>query len=133
MTHLDLSDQELSRRQSLNRLRELGIEPYPAAEYKVNALSNEILAAYKEDKPVVIAGRIMSFRLQGKAAFVEIQDEGGRIQAYFNRDEICPGDDKTLYNEVFKKLLDLGDFIGIEGKLFKTKVSENGHLTVPVA
>jgi lysyl-tRNA synthetase class 2 len=119
-----LSEQELVRRESLNKLRALGINPYPQALYPVNALSKDIKANFEEGKEVVIAGRLMSRRNQGKASFAELQDSEGRIQVYFNRDEICDGEDTTLYNEVYKKLLDIGDFIGIEGTLFKTKVGE---------
>ncbi|MCB0400478.1 MAG: lysine--tRNA ligase [Flavobacteriales bacterium] len=119
-----LSEQELVRRESLKKLRDLGINPYPQALYPVNALSKDIKANYEEGKKVIIAGRLMSRRIQGKASFAELQDSEGRIQVYFNRDEICPGDDSTLYNEVYKKLLDIGDFVGIEGVLFKTQVGE---------
>jgi lysyl-tRNA synthetase class 2 len=119
-----LSEQELVRRESLNKLRELGINPYPQALYPVNALSNEIKENFEEGKKVIIAGRLMSRRTQGKASFAELQDSEGRVQVYFNRDEICEGEDKTMYNEVYKKLLDIGDFIGIEGELFKTQVGE---------
>jgi len=119
-----LSEQELVRRESLNKLRELGINPYPQALYPVNTLSSDIKANFEEGKQVVIAGRLMSRRTQGKASFAELQDSEGRIQVYFNRDEICTGEDKGLYNDVYKKLLDIGDFIGIEGELFKTQVGE---------
>jgi lysyl-tRNA synthetase class 2 len=119
-----LSEQELVRRESLTRLRELGINPYPQALYPVTILSKAIKEKYEEGKKVVIAGRLMSRRIQGKASFAELQDSEGRIQVYFNRDEICTEDDSTLYNEVYKKLLDIGDFIGIEGELFKTQVGE---------
>tara|TARA_R110001592_G_C13182829_1_gene751140 strand:- start:3512 stop:5218 length:1707 start_codon:yes stop_codon:yes gene_type:complete len=119
-----LSEQELVRRESLTRLRELGINPYPQALYPVTILSKGIKEKYEEGKKVVIAGRLMSRRIQGKASFAELQDSEGRIQVYFNRDEICKEDDTTLYNEVYKKLLDIGDFIGIEGELFKTQVGE---------
>ena len=121
---MQLSEQELVRRDKLGKLRELGIDPYPAALYPIDANSKSIKEDFEEDKKVVIAGRLMSRRIQGKASFAEIQDAEGRIQVYFNRDEICPDDDKTLYNEVYKKLLDIGDFIGIEGTLFVTKVGE---------
>ena len=124
MSLQELSEQELFRRESLNKLRALGIEPYPAQLFPVNALSQYVLDNYAEGKEVCMAGRIMSKRIMGKASFAELQDSQGRIQLYFNRDEICPDEDKTVYNEVFKKLLDLGDFIGIEGHLFKTKVGE---------
>lgn len=129
MSHSELSEQEIQRREALNRLRELGVEPYPAALFPVSDKSTAIKSNYEEGKKVVIAGRIMRKKVQGKASFGEIQDSEGRIQVYFNRDEICPGEDKTLYNDVFKKLLDLGDFIGIEGELFKTQV---GEITVNV-
>ena len=119
---MQLSEQEIIRRDKLNVLRELGINPYPANLYPVNHTSKQIKESFEEGKKVVIAGRLMSVRDQGKAAFAEIQDSEGRIQAYFNRDVICTGDDKTLYNQVFKKLTDLGDFIGIEGELFTTQV-----------
>lgn len=119
-----LSEQELERREKLSKLRQMGLEPYPAAEYPIDTNSAEIKAAFEEDKQVCIAGRLMARRIQGKASFAELQDSEGRIQIYFNRDEICPGEDKTLYNDVYKKLLDLGDFIGIKGDLFKTQVGE---------
>jgi lysyl-tRNA synthetase class 2 len=124
MSTRELSEQEIQRRESLTKLRDLGIEPYPAAQYHVDHLSKDIKANFEEGKKVVIAGRLMSRRIQGKASFAELQDSEGRIQIYFNRDEICTGEDKTLYNEVYKKLLDNGDFIGIEGELFLTKVGE---------
>ncbi|MAU26937.1 MAG: lysine--tRNA ligase [Muricauda sp.] len=121
---MQLSEQEIVRREKLAKLREMGINPYPAELYPVDATSKSIKAEFEEGKKVVIAGRLMSRRIQGKASFAELQDSEGRIQVYFNRDEICPDDDKTLYNEVYKKLLDIGDIIGIEGELFKTKVGE---------
>lgn len=121
---MQLSEQEQVRRQKLSRLREIGINPYPAAEFKVTHTSAIIKNTYKEGEKVVIAGRLMSRRIQGNASFAEIQDGAGRIQVYFNRDEICTGEDKSKYNEVYKKLLDIGDFIGIEGALFITKVGE---------
>lgn len=124
MSLTDLSEQEIQRRDALTKLRELGINPYPADLYPVNILSKDIKENYEEGKKVVIAGRLMARRIQGKASFAELQDSAGRIQVYFNRDEICTGEDKTMYNDVYKKLLDLGDFIGIEGELFKTKVGE---------
>ena len=124
MSVLELSEQEVQRREKLEKLRALGIEPYPAAEYTITSNSNEIKNNFEEGKKVTIAGRLMSQRIMGKASFAEIQDSNGRIQVYVNRDEICPGDDKTLYNEVFKKLMDLGDFIGIKGYLFTTQVGE---------
>jgi lysyl-tRNA synthetase class 2 len=119
-----LSEQELVRRAALTKLRALGINPYPQALYPVSFLSKEIKENFEEGKKVVIAGRLMRKKVQGKAAFGEIQDSEGRIQVYFNRDEICPGEDKMLYNDVFKKLIDLGDFIGVEGELFITQVGE---------
>lgn len=124
MSVLELSEQEVQRREKLEKLRLLGIEPYPAAEYTITSTSNEIKNNFEEGKKVTIAGRLMSQRIMGKASFAEIQDSNGRIQVYVNRDEICPGEDKTLYNEVFKKLIDLGDFIGIKGYLFTTQVGE---------
>ncbi len=124
MSTLELSDQEIQRREKLNRLRDLGINPYPADLYPVTDYSTTIKKKFEEGKEVCIAGRMMSQRDMGKAAFAEIQDAQGRIQIYVNRDEICPGEDKTNYNQVFKKLLDLGDFIGVKGTVFKTKVGE---------
>ena len=121
---MQLTEQEIVRREKLSRLRELGINPYPADLYPVNHNSKQIKEAYEEGKKVIIAGRLMSRRIQGKASFAELQDAQGRIQVYFNRDEICQGEDKNKYNEVYKKLLDIGDFIGIEGELFTTQVGE---------
>ena len=121
---MQLSEQEIVRRQKLEQLRAMGINPYPAALYPVDTTSVGIRDNYEEGKKVVIAGRLMSRRIQGKASFAELQDSEGRIQVYFNRDEICTDEDKTLYNEVYKKLLDIGDIIGIEGELFTTKVGE---------
>ncbi|MEJ6798661.1 MAG: lysine--tRNA ligase [Crocinitomicaceae bacterium] len=121
---MELSSLEVQRRESLDKLRELGIDPYPAALYDVTNYAAEIKSNFEEGKQVTIAGRMMSQRIMGKASFAEIQDSSGRIQVYINRDEICPGEDKTMYNDVFKKLLDLGDFIGIKGKVFKTQVGE---------
>ena len=118
------SEQELIRRRKLENLRSLKINPYPAPLYPINNNSKSIKTNFEEGKNVIIAGRIMSRRIQGKASFAELQDGKGKIQIYLNRDEICPGDDKKLYNEVYKKLLDIGDIIGIEGKLFTTKVGE---------
>ena len=126
---MQLSEQEIVRREKLNKLRELGINPYPADLFPLDSNSTEIKEKYEEGKKVVIAGRLMRKKVQGKASFAELQDSDGRVQVYFNRDEICTGEDKTLYNDVFKKLLDLGDFIGIEGELFKTQV---GEITVMV-
>ncbi|WP_053971533.1 lysine--tRNA ligase [Mangrovimonas sp. ST2L15] len=119
-----LSEQEIVRRDKLAKLRELGINPYPADLFPVKQTSKEIKSDFEEGKKVVVAGRLMSRRIQGSASFAELQDSEGRIQVYFNRDEICTGDDKSKYNDVYKKLLDIGDFIGIEGELFKTKVGE---------
>lgn len=127
MNILELSEQEIIRRNSLQGLRDLGIEPYPAAEYPVDAHSVEIKESFKDDAPqreVCVAGRIMSRRIMGKASFVELQDADGRIQVYVSRDEICPGEDKELYNTVFKKLLDIGDFIGVKGYVFRTQTGE---------
>nr|WP_321416168.1 lysine--tRNA ligase [uncultured Allomuricauda sp.] len=121
---MQLSEQEIVRREKLTKLREMGINPYPAALYPVDATSKSIKNDFEEGKKVVISGRLMSRRIQGKASFAELQDSEGRIQVYFNRDEICPDDDKTLYNDVYKKLLDIGDIIGIEGELFTTQVGE---------
>ena len=119
-----LSEQEIIRREKLTKLKELGINPYPAPLYPVNTTSNDVLNHYEEGKEVIIAGRLMSLRVQGKASFATLQDSVGSVQLYFNRDEMCPDEDKTLYNEVFKKLLDLGDFIGVEGYMFITKMGE---------
>ncbi|MCB0477245.1 MAG: lysine--tRNA ligase [Crocinitomicaceae bacterium] len=124
MSTRELSEQEIQRRESLQKLRDLGIDPYPAALYPVDHLSKDVKEKFEEGKKVTIAGRLMSRRIQGKASFAELQDSEGRIQVYFNRDEMCPGEDKTLYNEVYKKLLHIGDFIGIEGELFLTQVGE---------
>ncbi len=127
MNLLELSEQEIIRRNNLNELRELGIDPYPAAEYVVNAYSTDIKEEFKDDaepRQVTIAGRIMSRRIMGKASFIELQDSKGRIQVYITRDDICPGEDKELYNTVFKRLLDLGDFVGIEGFVFRTQMGE---------
>lgn len=121
---MQLSEQEVVRREKLTRLRELGINPYPADLFPIDANSKEIKNNFKEGKQVTIAGRLMAINIQGKASFAQLQDGEGRIQVYFNRDEICIGEDKSLYNTVFKKLLDLGDFIGITGILFTTKVGE---------
>ena len=119
-----LSEQEIIRREKLEKLRALGIDPYPAPLFPVDHSSEDIKNNFEEGKKVVIAGRLMSRRIQGKASFAELQDSKGRIQVYFNRDEICTGEDKTLYNEVYKKLLDIGDIIGMEGTLFTTQVGE---------
>ncbi|EJU31223.1 MULTISPECIES: lysine--tRNA ligase [Capnocytophaga] len=119
-----MTEQELIRREKLAKLRELGINPYPAELFPVNFLAKDIETQYEEGKEVVVAGRLMSFRIQGKASFATLQDSSGRVQLYFKRDDLCSGEDKTLYNEVFKKLLDLGDFIGVEGTLFTTNMGE---------
>ena len=127
MNLLELSEQELNRRQSLEELRKMGINPYPAAEYPVNAYSEEIRNNFDDNaapRTVCIAGRLMSRRVMGKASFAELQDSKGRIQVYITRDDICPSDDKELYNVVFKKLLDLGDFIGVDGYVFRTQTGE---------
>ncbi|WBL26116.1 lysine--tRNA ligase [Zunongwangia sp. HGR-M22] len=126
---MQLSEQEIVRREKLATLREKGINPYPADLFPLDHTSADIKANFEEGKKVVIAGRLMSRRIQGKASFAELQDSKGKIQVYFNRDEICTGEDKSLYNDVYKKLLDIGDFIGIEGELFKTQV---GEMTVMV-
>ena len=121
-----LSEQEKVRRESLQKLRELGIEPYPAEMFDVNITSKQIKDSYKDgnELEVIIAGRLMSRRIMGKASFAELQDAEGRIQLYVNRDEICEGENKTMYNIIFKKLLDIGDIIGIKGVIFTTKVGE---------
>ena len=126
MNVLELSEQEIVRRQSLQELRNMGIDPYPAAEFPTNAYSTDIKNEFKEDekREVVIAGRLMGKRVMGKASFAEIQDSKGRIQVYITRDDLCPGENKDLYNIVFKKLLDIGDFIGIKGFVFKTQMGE---------
>lgn len=125
---INLSEQEKGRRESLNKLRELGIDPYPAAEYKYTHTIAQIKDNFVDGEKVIIAGRLMSRRIMGKASFGEIMDSTGRMQLYFNRDEICPDEDKTMYNVVFKKLLDMGDFIGVEGTLFVTQVGEQSIL-----
>ena len=127
MNVLELSEQEIGRRESLQQLRNMGINPYPAAEYPTNAFSTDIKAEFKDDeepRQVCIAGRMMSRRVMGKASFVELQDSKGRIQVYVTRDDICPEEDKDMYNVVFKKLLDIGDFIGIRGFVFRTQMGE---------
>ncbi|APD07498.1 lysine--tRNA ligase [Flavobacteriaceae bacterium UJ101] len=121
---MQLSEQEIVRREKLNKIKALGIDPFPAALYPVNHLTSEIKEKFEEGKKVIVAGRLMSRRIQGSASFAEIQDSEGRIQVYFNRDEICTGEDKSKYNDLYKKLLDIGDIIGIEGELFTTKVGE---------
>jgi len=127
MSIQELSEQELVRRNSLRQMRDLGIEPYPAAEFPVNGYSEEIVAGFSDDAPrreVSVAGRLMSRRIMGKASFMELQDSKGRIQVYVSRDEICPGENKDLYNVVFKKLLDIGDFVGIKGYVFRTQTGQ---------
>ncbi|MDG1822663.1 MAG: lysine--tRNA ligase [Flavobacteriaceae bacterium] len=120
----ELSEQELVRRQKLSNLRELGIDPYPAEAFTTSHYANQISTTYNEGSEVCMAGRLMARRVQGKASFAELQDATGRVQLYFNRDILCPEEDKTFYNEVYKKLLDIGDIIGIEGKMFTTQVGE---------
>ena len=121
---MQLSEQEIVRREKLKSLKAIGINPYPAEQFNYTHTSNQIKENFEEGKSVIVAGRLMSRRIQGKASFAELQDGEGRIQVYFNRDEICTTEDKTAYNEVYKKLLDIGDFIGIEGELFTTQVGE---------
>ena len=127
MNVLELSEQEIVRRNSLNELRAMGIEPYPAAEYVTNAFSTDIKEEFSDDaepRQVSIAGRLMSRRVMGKASFIELQDSKGRIQVYITRDDICPEENKDMYNVVFKRLLDIGDFVGIEGVVFRTQMGE---------
>ncbi|MDL2282297.1 lysine--tRNA ligase [Parabacteroides sp. OttesenSCG-928-G06] len=127
MSVLELSEQEIFRRNSMEQLRAMGIEPYPAAEYTTNAYSTEIKQSFRDEeapRPVQIAGRIMSRRIMGKASFMELQDSEGRIQVYISRDDLCPGEDKDIYNVVFKKLLDIGDYVGIKGFVFRTQMGE---------
>ena len=127
MNILELSEQEINRRNNLQALKDLGIDPYPAAEYPTDSFSTDILAEFQDDAPqkdVCIAVRMMSRRVMGKASFIELQDSKGRIQVYITRDDICPDEDKTLYNSVFKKLLDLGDFVGVKGFVFRTQTGE---------
>jgi len=119
-----LSEQELIRREKLEELKKLGVNPYPASLFPVDFYSNYLPEKYQEGKKVILAGRLMSRRIQGKASFAELQDSKGKIQVYFNRDEICPSDDKSLYNDIYKKLLEIGDIIGVEGTLFTTRVGE---------
>lgn len=121
---MQLSEQQQVRREKLQQLRDLGINPYPAETYEINANSKSIKVHFEEGKKVKIAGRLMSRRIQGRASFAELQDSEGRVQVYFNRDEICEGEDKTKYNTIYRRLLDIGDFIGIEGELFTTRVGE---------
>ena len=127
MSNTELSEQEAVRRAALQELRAMGIDPYPAAEYPVDAYSTDIKSAFRDDdepREVSIAGRLMTRRVMGKASFAEIQDSRGRIQVYITRDDICPGEDKDLYNKVFKRLLDIGDFVGVSGFVFRTKTGE---------
>ena len=127
MNILELSEQEILRRQSLDELRNMGIDPYPAAEYTTNAFSTDIISSFSDDaepREVAIAGRMMSRRVMGKASFIELQDSKGRIQVYITRDDICPDENKDLYNVVFKKLMDIGDFIGVKGTVFRTQTGE---------
>ncbi len=121
---MSLSEQEIVRREKLDKIKAMGIDPFPAALYPVDHLTSEVKEKFEEGKKVIVAGRLMSRRIQGNASFAEIQDSEGRIQVYFNRDEICTGEDKSKYNDLYKKLLDIGDIIGIEGELFTTKVGE---------
>ena len=123
---MQLSEQEIIRRESLNKLRGLGINPYPAQAFKTTHTIENIIEKFDEveGKEVVLAGRIMSRRIMGSASFAELKDSSGRMQIYVNRDELCKEEDKTMYNEVFKKLLDIGDIVGIQGTVFKTKVGE---------
>ena len=128
MSNIELSEQEQIRRQSMDEMRRMGIEPYPAPEYEVTGYTDEIKAnfddALEPAREVAVAGRVMSRRIMGKASFMELMDSRGRIQVYVSRDEICPGEDKDLYNKVFKKLLDIGDFVGIRGYVFRTQTGE---------
>ncbi|MBR7014573.1 MAG: lysine--tRNA ligase, partial [Prevotella sp.] len=127
MNILELSEQEIGRRESLQELKKMGINPYPAAEYPTNAFSTDIKEQFKDEEPqreVCIAGRMMGRRVMGKASFAELQDSKGRIQVYITRDDLCPGEDKELYNTVFKRLLDIGDFIGVKGFVFRTQTGE---------
>jgi lysyl-tRNA synthetase class 2 len=126
---MQLSEQEIIRREKLQTLEKMGINAFPAEEYTITETTKTIKQDFVEGKKVTIAGRLMSRRIQGKASFAELQDSEGKIQVYFNRDEICSGEDKTLYNDVYKHLLDIGDIIGIEGELFNTQV---GEMTVKV-
>src|SRR5574344_3045861 len=136
MNVLELSEQEINRRNNLQALKDMGIDPYPAAEFPTDAFSTDIIAEFKDPsvdeegnpteplREVCVAGRMMSRRVMGKASFIELQDSKGRIQIYITRHDICPGENKDLYTTVFKRLLDLGDFIGIEGFVFKTQMGE---------
>jgi lysyl-tRNA synthetase, class II len=133
MSNLNLSEQEQIRRESLDELRKLGINPYPAEEYKTDAFAQDILNNYTPEKnnfqEVCLAGRIMGRRIMGNASFAELMDSSGRIQIYIRRDDVCPGEDKTMYNTVFKRLLDIGDIIGVKGHVFTTQM---GEITVHV-
>ena len=128
MANQELSEQEIVRRNSMQALRDRGIEPYPAPEYTVTGHSAEIKETFVDGqeppREVTVAGRIMSRRIMGKASFMELQDSEGRIQVYVSRDDLCPGEDKDMYNVVFKKLLDIGDFIGVKGYVFRTQMGE---------
>lgn len=125
-----LTEQEIIRREKLQQLRQMGIEPYPAAEFEVNTNTQEIKDKYEDGKKVKLAGRLMSVRIMGKASFAELQDSEGRVQIYVSRDDVSSTEEAVEYNTVFKKLLDIGDFIGIEGYLFKTQVGEiSVHVT----
>ena len=127
MNLLDLSEQEIIRRKSLDELRALGIDPYPAAQYETTDFSTTIKELFKEEespRQVSVAGRLMSKRIMGKASFMELQDSKGRIQIYISRDDLCPNENKEMYNTVFKKLLDIGDFVGIKGFVFRTQMGE---------
>jgi lysyl-tRNA synthetase class 2 len=120
----ELSEQELVRREKLAKLRELGIDPYPAEAFTTTHYAKDIAEKFEENATALLAGRLMSRRVQGKASFAELQDATGRVQLYFNRDVLCPEEDKSLYNDVYKRLLDIGDIIGVEGRLFTTQVGE---------
>jgi len=128
MNVFELSEQELGRREALKELRQMGIDPYPAAEFPVDAYSTDIRSEFDENaetpRRVCIAGRLMSRRVMGKASFMELQDSKGRIQVYVTRDDICPDENKELYNTVFKRLLDIGDFVGVRGFVFRTQTGE---------
>ena len=127
MNVLELSEQEIIRRNSLEQLKAMGINPYPADEYVVNAYSDDIVASFNDEaepRQVSIAGRMMNRRIMGKASFFELQDSKGRVQVYVSRDDLCPGEDKEMYNVVFKKLLDMGDFVGVQGFVFRTQTGE---------
>jgi lysyl-tRNA synthetase class 2 len=123
----ELSEQELVRREKLAKLRELGIDPYPAEAFNTTHYAKDIAEKFEENATALLAGRLMSRRVQGKASFAELQDATGRVQLYFNRDILCATEDKSLYNDVYKKLLDIGDIIGVEGRLFTTQVGEKNR------